>query len=194
MVRKITPSSGGWGKRSGIDDTTRDFEKAASRALISAPWSRDAWGDELCQRLTQQLIARRRLPPALTVAVRRAVGTIVQLETQALRIPEAVSTQPAEAVAHRARLRGLIHLKEHPELLHQWAEALGQMLGRIVDAVPNNLLLETSPFTVPLIDVIPEAPELVSALVEKYGIDQERAASDVSAFLADLRGRELLER
>ncbi len=35
--------------------------------------------------------------------------------------------------------------------------------------------------------------ELVSALVAKYGIDEERASSDVAAFLEDLRGRQLLE-
>jgi hypothetical protein len=35
--------------------------------------------------------------------------------------------------------------------------------------------------------------ELATALVEKYGIDEERAAADVSAFLDDLRRRDLLE-
>jgi coenzyme PQQ synthesis protein D (PqqD) len=35
--------------------------------------------------------------------------------------------------------------------------------------------------------------ELVSALVDKYGIDEERAAADVTAFLGDLRNRGLLE-
>ena len=35
--------------------------------------------------------------------------------------------------------------------------------------------------------------ELASALVEKYGIDEQQASSDVSAFLDDLRGRQLLE-
>jgi hypothetical protein len=35
--------------------------------------------------------------------------------------------------------------------------------------------------------------ELVSALVDKYGIDEERAAADVAAFLGDLRNRGLLE-
>jgi hypothetical protein len=35
--------------------------------------------------------------------------------------------------------------------------------------------------------------ELVSALVDTYGIDRERAASDVAAFLDDVRRRGLLE-
>jgi hypothetical protein len=35
--------------------------------------------------------------------------------------------------------------------------------------------------------------ELVSALVEKYGIDEERAAADVASFRGDLRDRGLLE-
>jgi hypothetical protein len=35
--------------------------------------------------------------------------------------------------------------------------------------------------------------ELVTSLVEKYGIDEERAAADVAAFLEDLRRRDLLE-
>ena len=35
--------------------------------------------------------------------------------------------------------------------------------------------------------------ELVSTLVDTYGIDRERAATDVAAFLADVRRRGLLE-
>jgi len=35
-------------------------------------------------------------------------------------------------------------------------------------------------------------PELAAALVERYGIDESRAATDVAAFLADLRARGLL--
>jgi hypothetical protein len=34
--------------------------------------------------------------------------------------------------------------------------------------------------------------ELTAALVDEYGIDEERAATDVAAFLADLRRRDLL--
>jgi hypothetical protein len=34
--------------------------------------------------------------------------------------------------------------------------------------------------------------ELVAALVEQYGIDEARASSDVTTFLADLRTRGLL--
>jgi hypothetical protein len=35
--------------------------------------------------------------------------------------------------------------------------------------------------------------ELVSTLVEKYGIEPERASADVAAFVEDLRGRDLIE-
>jgi hypothetical protein len=35
--------------------------------------------------------------------------------------------------------------------------------------------------------------ELVSTLVDTYGIDRERAATDVAAFLGDVRRRGLLE-
>jgi hypothetical protein len=34
---------------------------------------------------------------------------------------------------------------------------------------------------------------LTAALVDEYGIDEERAAADVSGFLADLRQRGLLD-
>jgi Coenzyme PQQ synthesis protein D (PqqD) len=34
--------------------------------------------------------------------------------------------------------------------------------------------------------------ELIAALVERYGIEEERAAADVGGFLADLRQRNLL--
>jgi hypothetical protein len=37
-----------------------------------------------------------------------------------------------------------------------------------------------------------EASSLTMGLVEKYGIDEARATNDVEAFLADLRGRDLL--
>lgn len=36
--------------------------------------------------------------------------------------------------------------------------------------------------------------ELIAALVGEYGIDEARAATDVSAFLTDLRQRDLLAR
>jgi Coenzyme PQQ synthesis protein D (PqqD) len=35
--------------------------------------------------------------------------------------------------------------------------------------------------------------DLVDALVERYGIDRERAAGDVSGFITELRERELVE-
>jgi hypothetical protein len=35
--------------------------------------------------------------------------------------------------------------------------------------------------------------DLVTALVERYGIDEARAAADVAAFVADLRQRGVLE-
>ena len=35
--------------------------------------------------------------------------------------------------------------------------------------------------------------ELVAALVARYGIDEARAGADVDAFVASLRGRELLD-
>jgi hypothetical protein len=35
--------------------------------------------------------------------------------------------------------------------------------------------------------------ELIAALVEQFEIDDERAAADVAAFLADLRRRDLLD-
>jgi Coenzyme PQQ synthesis protein D (PqqD) len=34
--------------------------------------------------------------------------------------------------------------------------------------------------------------ELVAALIERYDIEEQRAAADVDAFLADLRARDLL--
>jgi Coenzyme PQQ synthesis protein D (PqqD) len=35
-------------------------------------------------------------------------------------------------------------------------------------------------------------PELIGTLIERYGIDEARAAADVVAFLDDLRARDLL--
>ena len=35
-------------------------------------------------------------------------------------------------------------------------------------------------------------PELVATLVERYGIDEPRAAADVETFLAEVRRRDLL--
>jgi Coenzyme PQQ synthesis protein D (PqqD) len=36
-------------------------------------------------------------------------------------------------------------------------------------------------------------PELIAALVEQFGVDEDRASADVSAFIADLNRRALLE-
>ncbi len=35
-------------------------------------------------------------------------------------------------------------------------------------------------------------PELISKLVDTYGVDAERASADVAAFVTDLRSRDLL--
>ena len=36
-------------------------------------------------------------------------------------------------------------------------------------------------------------PELIAALVEQFGVDEDRATADVAAFVADLERRNLLE-
>ena len=82
MVRKLTPTIGRWGKRSGTTVTHRDFERSASRALAALPSNSPPWRDDLARQLTDHLLNGRTVDPHLADAVRAAVTAIVHIETQ----------------------------------------------------------------------------------------------------------------
>lgn len=166
MVRKITPTAGGWGKRSGIADNHRHLEQSASRVLAAAPWSRDAWRDEFCENIADSILRRRSLPRAICVSVRETIAEIVRLETNALQMPRSPPANSVEAVAHRSRQRALVAFSANTdELVQEWSDGLEKILRRILDAVPRNLSHDQFPFTVPLIDLMPNSLEIVGNLV-----------------------------
>lgn len=165
MVRKITPATGGWSKCVGTADTQRDFEAAAYRTLSSAPWKRQNWQAEVCERIALRLAQHHRLPLPLTTALRRTIAEIVRLEAQSLRIETVVPDKPDDAFAHRARLRALLQLQQNPHFIEQWIGTLTVSLQRIIDAVPPDITQGNSHFTVPFVDLVPDSPSLVSDLI-----------------------------
>src|SRR5205823_508209 len=112
MVRKITPNSGGWGKRPGTLHHLRAFERSASRALMSLPASTTLWRDKTILKLYEPL-TRRPLPPAILTAFRTAITQLVDLEIPTVPEPTTGTRPPIEAVSHRSRLRALLTFKAH---------------------------------------------------------------------------------
>jgi len=168
MVRKLTPTIGRWGKRSGTTVTHRDFERSASRALAALPSNSPPWRDDLARQLTDHLLNGRTVDPHLADAVRAAVTAIVHIETQPLRPPQEAPADILEAVTNRLRLRGLLTFKDNADqLLRTWIDALSRTLRLVVDAAPAPQAASptNAAFTVPLIDLMKNPTDLVQQIV-----------------------------
>src|SRR5882724_5053838 len=99
MVRKITPTSGGWRKRFGAPDHHLTFEQSASRAVGEFVVSAARWRDIGIQKLTLPL-TRRSLAPVILAALWTLVRELIDLEMPVL--PKSPGPrEPIEAVAHR---------------------------------------------------------------------------------------------
>jgi 2-keto-3-deoxy-L-rhamnonate aldolase RhmA len=75
----------------------------------------------------------------------------------------------------------------------KWREIEGEMVA--VD-IRTSTYISANPSGMALWEALSEGTSreaLAERLVDAFGIDRERAAADVDAFLADLRGRDLLE-
>ena len=76
----------------------------------------------------------------------------------------------------------------------EWVESEGEVMALDAEA---SVYLSANPAAAFLWQTLAAGTtesELVDALVARYGIDTERAATDVAAFLAQLENRGLLER
>jgi hypothetical protein len=74
-----------------------------------------------------------------------------------------------------------------------WREIEGEMVA--VD-IRTSTYLSANPSGMALWEPLSEGTSreaLVDRLVERFGIDRERAAADVDAFIGELRARDLLE-
>src|SRR6266849_10403203 len=175
MIRKITPTSGGWRKSFSTPDHPHEFERAASRELLVFS-SSSTWRDTAIRRLLDPL-TRRRLAPTMLAAFGTFARELVDLETPVLPELTASTREPIEAVAHRRRLRGLLTYKNHAEeLFDGWLDALGHIIGVIADRVPEHAATGAAPatFTVPLINLIERPVDLIQQIVA----DLLRFASD----------------
>ena len=185
MVTKI---AGGWRKwPTSYNPAATKLEAQAADILERAAWNRPTWRNELCGKITDDLLDGRTLPRAICTSVREAIAASVGLELQGLQIAPPASASPAAVLAHRSRLRAVIDFNNHAnECFAVFANRLGQIFGRIADAVPADLLLETSPFSVSLIDIIPNPTELVSEIVgDLLRLSRDDAAIRPGAVLAD---------
>jgi hypothetical protein len=164
MVRKIA-SSGGWRKRTALQDNHGALEQAATRAVATLPTNNPAWRAATIEQLTAPM-TRRHLPAAVITATRTAATQIFDLEAAALAIapPDPASI---EAVSYRNRLRGLLSGKPAAERqTDRWVRAIGRCLQLIADAIPQQPA-DAVVFgaTVPLIDMAPAPADLVAQIV-----------------------------
>jgi hypothetical protein len=168
LVRKISPTPGGWRKRLGTPDPNRDvFQHNASRAA-SAPWNSPGWEADVARQLAERVLSGRRINPSLAEAVRNAIAHVVHIEAQALRIPHAEPGGIAETLAQRAHLRALASLAADADtLVSQWLEALAATFRAVVDAAPPSIAPPHSTFTVPLVERIGDVAALVTRLVRE---------------------------
>ncbi len=165
MVRKITPTSGGWLKSSSITDPHRAFEKKATRALATLPAATTAWRHDTINHLLQPL-KRRQFSSAILAAFRAAAHDLVELETPS--VPENTRPRSAlDAVTYRARLRGLLTFRTNADqLLRAWSKAITHIFREIAEAIPDTprdaLALNA---TVPFIVLAPAPVDLVADIV-----------------------------
>src|SRR5438477_2930539 len=98
MVRKITPTSGGWRKSFGAADHHLQFERAAKEALVDFLSNSRLWRDIATHKLCSPPM-RRPLAPAIQAALRTFADELVELDMPALAEPSAPPREPIEAVA-----------------------------------------------------------------------------------------------
>src|SRR5437763_3978039 len=107
MVRKITPTSGGWRKRFGIAQHHVEFERSASRAVAGFIANAPPWRCAAIRKLTLPL-ARRPLAPVILAAFSTCARELIDLEMPVLSTISPGSHETIEAVAHRRELRDLL--------------------------------------------------------------------------------------
>jgi hypothetical protein len=166
MVRKITPTSGGWRKSFSTPDHQHEFERAASRELLAFS-SSSTWRDTAIRTLLDPL-TRHRLAPTMLAVFCTFASELVDLETPVFPQSTASPREPIEAVVHRRRLRDLLNYTNHAEeLFHGWLDAMAQIIGLIADRVPQHAATgpATTTFTVPLINLMERPPDLVQQIV-----------------------------
>src|SRR5262245_48063174 len=95
MVRKITPTSGGWRKSFGSSDQQRAFELSATRTLLAFSPTAAAWRERAIQALSAPFI-RRLHAPALIAAFRTFAEAVVACEVPVL---PGATTSPHEPLA-----------------------------------------------------------------------------------------------
>ncbi len=167
MVRKITPTSGGWRKSFGSAEQQRAFEQSATRTLLAFSPTAAAWRDRTIHSLSA-LLTRRLHAPALLAAFRKFAEALVECEMPVLPEPATSSREPVEAVEHRRELRAMLSYTSHADqLFKEWIDAIAHLLGRIVDHIPEHATgPATSLLSVPLIEVLARPLDLVQHIVE----------------------------
>lgn len=164
MVRKITPTSGGWRKSFRPRDDHGEFEKSASRALAStsATWRENA------SRKFAEALKGRSLAPAMLAALRAFAIELIELETPVPPVPATSPREPIDAVAHRQQLRDMLAYKDHAEqLCNEWVDAIAHIISLITERLPEHTGTEAaaSTFTAPLIDLLARPVDVVQQVV-----------------------------
>jgi hypothetical protein len=138
MVRKITPTSGGWRKSFSTPDPHNEFEQSASRALATFRANSVTWPDTAIRKLTAPL-TRHRLAPTMLAAFGMFARELVELEMPVVPDPMTDPREPIDAVAHRRQLRDMLTYTSHADRLsNEWLDGIAKSVGLIADRIPNN--------------------------------------------------------
>ena len=164
MVRKL---SGGWHKWPSTYNPAANAQAAnVAHMLKNAEWHRDDWRAGYCEAIADNWLEGRHLPRAISTSVREAIAKAVRLETEAIQIPEAAGSDPADLLAYRARVNALADFADHADTrLAAFSASLGKIIARIAGAIPEAVASESSPLRVALIDLFEEPQKLVGDLV-----------------------------
>ena len=113
MVRKL---SGGWHKWPSTYNPAANAQAAnVAHMLKNAEWHRDDWRAGYCEAIADNWLEGRHLPRAISTSVREAIAKAVRLETEAIQIPEAAGSDPADLLAYRARVNALADFADHAD-------------------------------------------------------------------------------
>jgi hypothetical protein len=166
MVRKITPTSGGWRKRFGPADHHLEFERSASRAVGEFLVNAASWRDIALRKVTLPL-ARRPLPPVIFAAFLTFARALIELEMPVLPKESPTSRDMIVAVAHRRQLREMLTYKKHAdELFNEWLDAIAHLVGLIVESIPEFASAgSASSFALPLIHLVARPVDVVQQIV-----------------------------
>jgi len=103
------------------------------------PWNSDQWRRDVTDNIWVRALRRKQLHPLLMRALRAAVATAVEIETQPFRAPATDPISTSLAVEQSARARAILAARDRlPQLWNEWRESMVAALTQIVAQAPEH--------------------------------------------------------